>query len=67
MTIHEIIGGGIALYAGWLRGVKDIKITAIAHEIGHVLLITVSNVHTQDNSLMDLYRRIVECFILINN
>jgi hypothetical protein len=52
---HEITSGGIALYAGWLRGSERYKVIAIAHEIGHVLLITVSgNVHTQDNSLMDL-------------
>ena len=52
---HEIIGGSIALYAGWLRGDDYYKITALAHELGHVLLITI-DIHTQDNSLMDLYR-----------
>jgi hypothetical protein len=52
---HEITSGSIVLYAGWLRGSERYKVIAIAHEIGHVLLITVSgNVHTQDNSLMDL-------------
>jgi hypothetical protein len=48
--IHEIIGGGITLYAGWLRGSERYKPIAIAHEIGHVLL---TKLHTQDNSLMD--------------
>ena len=52
---HEIIGGSIALYAGWLRGSERYKVIAIAHEIGHVLLTTLSvSRHTQDNSLMDL-------------
>jgi hypothetical protein len=54
---HEIIVGGIALYAGWLRGDDYYKITALAHELGHVLLMGVNVIiHTQDNSLMDLYR-----------
>jgi hypothetical protein len=55
MTPYEITSGSIVLYAGWLRGSERYKVIAIAHEIGHVLLITISgNVHTQDNSLMDL-------------
>ena len=52
--IHEITSGGIALYAGWLRGNERYKITTIAHEIGHVLLLTAPGYpHTNDNSLMD--------------
>jgi hypothetical protein len=51
---HEIIGGSIALYAGWLRGSEKYKTTTIAHELGHVLLMGVNvSIHTQDNSLMD--------------
>jgi hypothetical protein len=51
---HEIIGGSIALYAGWLRSNDYHKVMLIAHEIGHVLLMGVNvSRHTQDNSLMD--------------
>jgi hypothetical protein len=51
---HEIISGGIALYAGWLRSNDYHKVMLIAHEIGHVLLMGVNvSRHTQDNSLMD--------------
>jgi len=54
---HEITSGSIVLYAGWLRGDEYYKITALAHELGHVLLMGVNVIiHTQDNSLMDLYR-----------
>jgi hypothetical protein len=54
---HEITSGSIVLYAGWLRGDDYYKITALAHELGHVLLMGVNVIiHTQDNSLMDLYR-----------
>jgi hypothetical protein len=52
---HEITNGSIVLYAGWLRGSERYKVIAIAHEIGHVLLMGVNVIiHTQDNSLMDL-------------
>jgi len=48
--VHEIIGGGIALYAPWLKVDEGYKIITIAHEIGHVLL---TYTHTNDNSFMD--------------
>ena len=51
---REITSGSIVLYAGWLRSNDYHKVMLIAHEIGHILLTTLSvSRHTQDNSLMD--------------
>jgi hypothetical protein len=56
-NMQEITDGDIRLFAGWLRMNDYYKIMAIAHELGHVLLVSgigLGGSHTNDRNLRSL-------------